>query len=89
MTSDETRYTFTLSVNIIEAGVLMGVIMKAEDHTRELLSGVFKQLVDKKKEVEQAEGVTKEVLPGGVLKISDADGNVIIREPYPWEIEGN
>lgn len=87
MAADETRYA--LSVNPFESGVLMGVIMKAESHIRDSLSGVYKQLLDMKKEIEQAEGVTKQVLPGGMLKISDADGNVIIREPYPWEIEGN
>ena len=67
----------------------MGMIIKAEGHIRNSLSGVYKQLVDMKKEIELAEGVTKEVLPGGMLKISDADGNVIIRMPYPWETEDN
>ncbi|GAI12591.1 unnamed protein product [marine sediment metagenome] len=65
------------------------MIVKAEGHIRDSLSGVYKQLVDMKKEIEQAEGVIKEVLPGGMLKITDADGNTIIREPYPWETEGN
>jgi len=87
MTLDETRYT--LSVSAFESGVLLGVITQQADHIRTLLSGVYKQLVDMKKEIEQAEGVTKEDLPGGMLKISDGDGNVIIRKPYPWEIEGN
>ncbi|GAI02025.1 unnamed protein product [marine sediment metagenome] len=42
-----------------------------------------------KKQVEEEAGVKKEVIPGGRLKITDRDGNVIIREPYPWEVEGN
>jgi len=53
------------------------------------LKPVWEQLIAFKKQVEEEAGVKKEVLPGGMLKITDKDGNVIIREPYPFEVEGN
>jgi len=80
---------FTLSVNAFEAGVLHGTLMQQEEHQRPLLSRVEKQLVELKRQIEQEFGVKKEILPGGKLRITDRAGNVIIREPYPWEIEGN
>lgn len=86
---DKNKMEFTLSVNAFEAGVLHGIIMQQEEHQRPLLSRVERQLVDLKKQIEQELGVKKEILPGGKLRITDRDGNVIIREPYPWEIEGN
>ncbi|GAI77455.1 unnamed protein product, partial [marine sediment metagenome] len=48
-----------------------------------------KQLVALKKKAEEEAGVNKEILPGGMLRITDKDGNTIIREPYPYEVEGN
>ena len=80
---------YTLTVNAFEGGVLMGLLEKEGDHVKKPLADVWKQLVAIKKEIEKAEGVTKEVLPGGLLKITDRDGNTIVREPYSWEIEGN
>ena len=53
------------------------------------MKSVYEQLVALKKQVEEEAGVTKEVLPGGMLKLSDKDGNVIIREPYPFEVQDN
>ncbi|TET10079.1 hypothetical protein E3J84_04455, partial [Candidatus Aerophobetes bacterium] len=81
--------TYMLRVNAFEAGLLMGVIMQDEELIKHTLANVWKQLVEMKKEIEEAEGVKKEVLPGGMLQITDNDGNIIIRRPYPWEIEGN
>lgn len=80
---------YTLKVNVFEMGVLMGVIMQEEDRIKRSLDGVWKQLVYYKREVEKADGVVKEMLPGGKIKLTHADGTVIIREPYPYEIEGN
>ncbi len=53
------------------------------------MKSVYEQLVALKKQVEEEAGVTKEVLPGGMLKLSDKDGHVIIREPYPFEVQDN
>ena len=85
----EQEEKFTLSINPYEAGVLMGVITKQGAQVRSSLSGVYKQLVALKNRVEEAAGVAKKILPGGMLEISDRDGNKIIRAPYAWEIEGN
>ena len=81
--------TQTIKVNGFEGGVLMGLIMQAADRPRKTLDDVWKQLVELKKQAEQEASVTKEILPGGMLRITDRDGNVIIRAPYPWEVGGN
>lgn len=80
---------YAIKLNALECGVLVGVIMQLEDRRQQVLKGVWDQLVTIKKQVEEEAGVKKEILPGGRLKISDKDGNVIIREPYPWEVGGN
>ena len=81
--------TFTIEVNAFEAGVLMSIIEWAEEHIKPSLSGVRKQLVALKKDIEKADGVVKTLLPNGMLEITDEDGNRIIRPPYSWEIENN
>ena len=81
--------TQTIKANAFEGGCLMGLITQAEDLTRLALDDVWKQLVALKKAAEEEAGVTKEVLPGGMIRIKDKDGNVIIRQPYPYEVEGN
>jgi len=81
--------TQTLKVNAFEGGCLMGLITQAEDRVRLTLDGVWKQLVALKKAAEEEAGVTKEILPGGMIRIKDRDGNVIIRAPLPYEVEGN
>ncbi len=80
---------YTIKLNGFECGVLMGVIIQLDDRQRQALKPVYEQLLALKKQIEKEEGVKKEVIPGGRLKITDNDGNVIIREPYPWEVEGN
>ena len=79
----------TIKLDSFEEGVLMGLIMQAEDRVRQALDGVWQQLVAHKKQVEQEAGVAKEVIEGGLLRITDRDGNVIIRPPYPFEVGGN
>jgi len=80
---------YTIKLNSFECGVLMGVISQLDDRQRQALKPVYEQLLALKKQIEEEEGVKKEVIPGGRLKITDRDGNVIIRAPYPWEVEGN
>lgn len=63
--------------------------MQSDDRNQRALKPVWEQLIAFKKQAEEEAGVKKEVLPGGMLKITDKDGNVIIREPYPFEVEGN
>lgn len=80
---------YTIKLNGFELGVLTGVIMELDERKQRTLKPVWEQLIAFKKEFEQEAGVKKEVLPGGIVKLTDEDGNVIIREPYPFEIEGN
>ena len=80
---------YTIKLNSFECGVLMGVIMQLDAKQRQALSGVWEQLVQLKKKAEEEAGVKKEIIPGGLLKLTDKYGNEIIREPYPFEIEGN
>jgi len=80
---------YTIKLNSFEMGVLTRLIMQSDDRNRQLLKPVWEQLIVFKKQAEEEAGVKKEVLPGGMLKITDKDGNVIIREPYPFEVEGN
>ena len=75
---------YTLTVNACESGALMGLILEEGELKRGPLSDVYHQLVDIKEGA-----VTKEVFPGGKLLITDSAGNIIIREPYPWEIASN
>ena len=79
----------TLHLNGFELGVLTSLIMQADDRARRALDGVLKQLMTIKKVIEEEAGVTKEVLPGGMIKSTGKDGTEIIREPLPHEIEGN
>jgi len=80
---------YHIKVNPIEAGALLALIITAEQGTKQLLQGVYEQLVAFKKEAEEEAGVKKEIIPGGLLRITDKDGNVIVRAPLPYELEGN
>ena len=80
---------YTLSISAFEMGVLMGAIAQAPPRVRDGLPDLWQQLVALRKQMEKDYKVTREYLPGGMVKLTDCDGNVIIREPYPWEVEGN
>ncbi|GAI88762.1 unnamed protein product, partial [marine sediment metagenome] len=60
-----------------------------EDQSWQALAGVWEQLVAIKKAVEEEAGVTKEILPGGMIRCTDKQGNVITREPFPYEVGGD
>lgn len=80
---------YTIKFTSFELGVLTGLIMESDERTQMALKPVWEQLITFKKQFEEESGVKKEVLPGGMLKITDKDGTVIIRAPYPWEVGGN
>ncbi|MBA7653999.1 hypothetical protein ES703_61866 [subsurface metagenome] len=80
---------YTIKLNTFELGVLTGVIMQSNDRSQRALKPVWDQLIILKKQFEEEAGVKKEILPGGMLKITDNQGTVIIRQPYPWEVGGN
>lgn len=80
---------YIIKLNPYELGLLHGVIMQLDDKDQRALKAVWDQLVELKRQFEEEAGVKKEVIPGGMLRITDKDGNVIIREPLPFETEGN
>lgn len=81
--------TYNIKVNAFEAGVLAGMIGGAEERIKPALSRIRSQLIAMKRDIEKADGVMQKLLPNGMLEITDDDGNIIIRPPYSWEIEGN
>lgn len=81
--------TYTITLNAFEGGVLMGLIESAEERVKPMVKGVSRQLIVIKQDIEKAEGVVKTLLPNGMLEIKDNSGNLIIRPPLSWEIEGN
>jgi len=78
-----------IKANALQCGALMAMVMTANPRAQQILNGVQKQLIAIKKQAEEDAGVTKEILPGGALMSTDKDGTVIIREPFPHEIENN
>lgn len=81
--------TYSITLNAFEAGVMMAMIEGSEERIKPSLSGVRRQLIALKRDVEKASGVVKKLLPNGMLEIKDEDGNLIVRPPYSWEVEGN
>ena len=78
-----------IKANHLQCGALMAMVMTANPFAQQILDGVQKQLIAIKKQAEEDAGVTKEILPGGAIMSTAKDGTVIIREPFPHEIEGN
>lgn len=78
-----------LKIHSFEAGVLLGTLMQLPDDYRKPLTGVIEALVTMKKMAEEAADVTKELLPGGNIMITDKDGRVFTREVLPHEVKGN
>ena len=71
---------FVVRLNVFEAGVLLAVI-----HDVAALEDIFKQLLALKEQVDRECGVTKELLPNGLLRVTNEDGQIITRSPFPWE----
>jgi len=71
---------FVVRLNALEAGILLAVTYDVS-----ALKDVFKQLLDLKEQVDRECGVTKELLPNGLLKVTNEDGQIITRPPFPWE----
>lgn len=81
--------TYTIQITPFEGGLLMSLIEQAPERSKPALGDIRRQLIVMKMDIEKAVGVTKKILPSGMMEIRDADGNRIIRPPYSWEIEGN
>lgn len=82
-----TERLYSLQADILTCGMLFGLIEK--EGIQADMRDLWDQLVSIKKQIEEEDGVVKEILPGGMLKISDRDGNTIIRPPYSFEVGGN
>ena len=78
---------YNLEADALTCGMLFGLIEK--EGIQADMKDIWDQLVAIKRAVEKEAGVVKEVLPGGMLKVTDRDGNTIIRPPYSFEVEGN
>ncbi len=78
---------YSLKADALTCGMLFGLIEK--EGIQADMKDIFDQLVAIKKDIEKECGVVKEVLPGGMLKVTDRDGNTLIRPPYSFEVEGN
>lgn len=74
------KRNFVVRLNVFEAGVLMGMI-----HDVAALEEIFKQLLALKEQVDRECGVTKELLPNGLLRLTNEDGQTVTRPPFPWE----
>jgi len=65
------RRGYTIKLNSFELGVLFGVIMRLDDREQRTLKPVYEQLIALKKQFEEEVGVKKEIIPGGMLRITD------------------
>ena len=78
---------YSLQADTLTCGMLFGLIEK--EGVQADMQDIYAQLVAIKRDIEKEAGVVKEVLSGGMLKVSDRDGNIIIRPPYSFEVGGN
>ncbi len=74
---------YVLNVNAFEVGVLTAII--SESGRKDLLKDVFKQLLDLRNKFREEAGVKVEHLGKGMVKLTDKDGNMIVRKMYEWE----
>ena len=80
---EKLKRDFTIRLNAFEVGVLTATISKSDN--KQTLINVFKQLLDIGERIRRQAGAKTETLPNGQLKMTDEDGNIIIRLPYEWE----
>ncbi len=77
-------YHYSIRLNAFETGVLMGFLEK-EKKTDGVFKNIYDQLVELKKQTEEADGVTKKLLPNGLIQLTDEDGITITRPLMEWE----
>ena len=73
-----------IRLNYLQGGIIFGFILDSE-HRDTYLKSVYEQFIEIKKQIEKEGGVEKELLPNGLLRITDSGGTVIIRPPQDWE----
>ena len=80
--------TYNLKINSFQAGFLLSHLWYDLDaQQKRAMNSVLRQLIDLQKQIRDAAGVTTEKLPDGTLKMTSADGVVLVRPPYEWEKE--
>lgn len=75
---------YPININAWEAGIVMISIMRLG--CEEDLPRFWKMMVELKKSIEAADGIVKEFLPDGRVRLTDIDGTVITRQRFPWDI---
>jgi len=75
-----------INLNTYECGYLLSFIYrnKNNEDTSEL-KNIIDQLIQIAWNIKEEAGVKVEKLPKGYFKLTDKDGNTIIRKPYEWE----
>jgi len=74
---------YPIYVDAFEAGVLTAVISTSDK--KDALKEVFRQLLDLHRKFREEADVKETDLGGGLIKLEDKYGNVIIRKKYEWE----
>ena len=83
------QQTFSIQLTPFQAGCLITLISESDERTRTCLAGVTRQMAELLRQLQEAAGVTRKLLPDGQLELTDRDGNRLVRPPYPWEVGGN
>lgn len=75
-----------INLNAYESGYLLTFIYRNKNgQDTKILENVIDQLQQIGWKIKEEAGVKVEKLPNGYFKLTDKDGNTVIREPYEWE----
>ena len=78
---------YVLEVTALEAGALMGAIMRLPPLVQGLLARVIQQLTQLKRAFEAEAGVIKQIGSDGTVVMTDRAGTTIIRPKQLWDEE--
>lgn len=75
-----------INLNPFESAYLLTFIYRTKnDRDTNILKNVIEQLQQIGWKIKEEAGVKVEKLPNGYVKLTDKDGNIVIRKPYEWE----
>lgn len=75
---------YPININAWEAGIVMMSIMRCQNE--ENIPRFWEMMIELKKSIEAGDGIVKEFLPDGMVRLTDCDGFVIERPRFPWDI---
>ena len=75
---------YPITINAWELGIVMVSIMRFGNE--DTIPRFWKMVVELKKSIEAGDGIVKEFLPDGMVRLTDCDGVVITRPRFPWDI---